>query len=569
MEKHWELKEQDPQAAQRIAERHKLSPILSQVLLNRNLTDPEVITRFLQPSLAHLPDPNEMKDMGRAVDRLAAALEKKEKITIYGDYDVDGTTATALLMNFFQGLGAHIDYYIPHRLKEGYSLNHGAVEKLAAGGTKVLITVDNGISAKEEARRIQELGMDLIITDHHECPPGLPEAAAILNPKQPGDTFPGKELAGVGVAYYLLIALRRRLRELNRLPDREPNLRALLDLVAVGTIADMAPLTGVNRVLVAEGLKVLSGNPRPGLKALIEAAGLSAPIRADQVAFWIGPRINAVGRLEDAATGVRLLLCEDPFQTRDLARQLDSANAARRDIEDKMVEEALLQIESQGLREKYLSLVLFQSHWHHGVVGIVASRLVDRFYRPSIVLTEADGMVKGSARSIRGLNMVEALRACSMHLERFGGHTYAAGLTLRPEKLEDFVKDFDRYVRGILQAHQMQPTVLLEAESPLDQLNPAFMEHLARLEPFGLGNPAPLFLLKGAQVRESRIVGEKHLKMQLTQSRRTLAAIAFRLAKKQPEAGSRVDLAFVPEWNEWNGSKNIELRCIDVRAAVL
>jgi single-stranded-DNA-specific exonuclease len=567
MEKRWELKEQDPRAAQQIAERHQLSPILSQILLNRNLTDPEFITRFLQPSLAHLPDPNEMKDMDRAVDRLVAALEKKEKITIYGDYDVDGTTATALLMDFFQALGADINFYIPHRLKEGYSLNRGAIEKLAAGGTKILITVDNGISALEEAKQIQKLGMDLIITDHHEVPPELPPAVAILNPKQAGDSFPGKELAGVGVAYYLLIALRRRLRELNRLPDHEPNLRGLLDLVAVGTIADMAPLTGVNRILVAEGLKVLSGNPRLGLRALMEVSGIAAPVRADQVAFWIGPRINAVGRLEDAATGVSLLLCEDPPRARDLARQLDAANAARREIEDKIVEEALAQIETQKLREKFQALVLCQPHWHHGVVGIVASRLVDRFYRPAIVLTEAEGMLKGSARSVRGLNIVEALRACSAQLERFGGHAYAAGLTLRPENLPAFVEQFDRHVREKLSPDQMQPSVFLDAESPLDQLNPAFMEHLARLEPFGLGNPAPLFLLKGAQVRESRIVGERHLKMQLTQGRHSLGAIAFRLAKKQPEAGARVDVAFVPEWNEWNGSKSIQLRCVDLRAA--
>jgi single-stranded-DNA-specific exonuclease len=395
----------------------------------------------------------------------------------------------------------------------------------------------------------------------------LPQALAILNPKQAGDDFPGKELAGVGVAYYLLIALRRRLRELNRLSDREPNLRALLDLVAVGTIADMAPLTGINRILVAEGLKVLSAHPRLGLKALMEVSGIAPPIRADQVAFWIGPRINAVGRLEDAAAGVCLLLCADPLQARDLARKLDVANGARREIEDKILEEALAQIETEQLREKFLSLVLFQPHWHHGVVGIVASRLVDRFYLPAIVLTETEGVLKGSARSVRGLNIVEALRACEKYLERFGGHTYAAGLTLRPENLAAFVEQFDRHVRATLQGRPLQPTVWLDAESPLDQLNPAFMEHLARLEPFGLGNPAPLLLLKGAQVRESRVVGEKHLKMQLTQGKRTLGAIAFRLAKKQPEAGSRVDLVFVPEWNEWNGSKNIQLRCIDLRSS--
>lgn len=564
MEKRWVLKEQDPVTAQRIAQELQISPILSQILINRRLTEPDHIARFLQPSLAYLPDPAGMKGMAPAVDRLVTALERNEKITIYGDYDVDGTTATAMLMTFFKSLGADIGFYIPHRLKEGYSLNCQAVATLARGGTKVLITVDNGISAVEEARRVLESGMDLIITDHHEVPAELPPACAILNPKQRGDDFPGKELAGVGVAYYLLIGLRRRLREKNLLPDPEPNLRALLDLVAVGTIADMAPLTGINRPLVREGLKVLSESPRVGLKALMDVAGVGAPVRSDQVAFWLGPRINAVGRLEDAGTGVKLLLCEDLQEARVLAGRLEEANAARKDLEDAIFQEALAQVEAKGLNDAFRSLIVFEPHWHHGVIGIVASRLVERFHRPSIVLTEAMGMLKGSARSIGGFNIVEGLRECEDDLERMGGHAYAAGLSLRPEKLAGFISHFESVVKKNCGTEKMRPALYLDAESTLDLLDGRFMDNLHRLEPFGLGNAAPLLLLKGVEVKESRIVGQSHLKMRLSQGGRTFGAIAFRLAKKQPEAGSRIDLAYVPEWNEWNGNKNIQLRCIDI-----
>ncbi len=563
--KRWILSPPDPEKAGEISRSFNLSPLISQILVNRQVTTPEALSQFLQPSLGHLPDPSDMKDMDKATARLVQAIARKEPITIYGDYDVDGTTATALLMEFFRQVGATVDYYIPHRIHEGYSLNEAAMRQLAARGTRVLITVDNGISAVHEAQVAKELGMDLIITDHHEVPPTLPVAYAILNPKQAGDSFPGKELAGVGVAYYLLMGLRRALREAGLLKDQEPNLRQALDLVAVGTVADLAPLKGLNRILVREGLKVISKRGRLGFRALLDISGVDGEVRADQLAFRIGPRINAVGRLEEADLGVQLLLSEDAVQAGTLAERLDQANISRKVLEDQISEGAVTQIERDGILEKYRSIVLYQEDWHQGVIGIVASRLVDRYYLPTIVMTRDRAGIKGSARSIRNFHLVEGLRECADLLGKFGGHAYAAGLSLPEENLAAFRQRFDQVVRNRLNKEDFIPCLRMDVESSLQQIDPLFMEQLSRLEPFGLGNPAPLFFLKGALVKESRVVGEKHLKMRVGQGPRSLGAIGFRLGPRQPAGGTQVDLAFTPEWNEWNGSKNIQLRLIDLK----
>jgi single-stranded-DNA-specific exonuclease RecJ len=565
LQKKWILPEPDLHLVESIVQQHKISPLIAQVLINRGFVTTEGIEKFLQPSLAQLPDPFLLLDMDRAVERLILALQNKEQITIYGDYDVDGTTATALLVHFFQSLGARVDFYIPHRLHEGYSLNTGALQTLKARGTRVLITVDNGISAVHEAQVAKDLQIDLIITDHHEVPPQLPQATAILNPKRVGDPFGGKELAGVGVAFYLTVALRKALRDRGMLADVEPNLRLSLDLVAVGTIADMAPLTGINRILVREGLKVLERAPRPGLRALMEVAGVSDTVSSEQVAFRLGPRINAVGRLEDAATGVRLLLSDNSAEAAALAKVLNEANQARQTLEDDIVQAALAKVEQDRLCERYRSLVVFDAGWHSGVVGIVASRLVEKFHLPSIVLTRDAAGLKGSARSIRGLNLVETLRECSAHLIKYGGHHYAAGLSLHEAELDGFISSFDRLVRRELKAEDFFPAIKLDAESELNWINEKLLEEFARLEPFGLGNPEPLFLLRGVSVHESRVVGERHLRLKIGNSSGRLGAIGFRLAEKIPLLKSRVDLAFAPQWNEWNGSKNIQLRIADLR----
>ncbi len=565
MQKRWILSEPKPELVHSLCHSHSISMPVAQILVNRSITEANQVQHFLNPSLAHLPEPETLLDMEKAVRRLLEAIRAGESITVYGDYDVDGTTATALLVNFFSSVGARVDFYIPHRLKEGYSLNAGALRKLKERGTKVIITVDNGISAVAEAEVAKELGLDLIITDHHEVSGQMPNAFAVINPKRKGDPFPGKELAGVGVAFYLLIALRKALREAGLLRDVEPNLRRSLDLVAVGTVADMAPLTGINRVLVREGLKVLTRSPRPGLQALMDVAGVGGEIRAEQIAFRLGPRINAVGRLEDASLGVRLLLSEDPAAAKELASRLNAANEERQRIEDDIVCEAVARVEAEGLHRLRRSLIVSDESWHPGVVGIVASRLVEKYHLPTLVLTKDGEGLKGSARSIRNFNLIEALQACSEFLIKFGGHRYAAGLSLKRERLSELVERFDQIVRNRLSEEDFTPSIKLDVESELERLDAKLIEQLQYLEPFGLGNPEPLLLLRRVRVCESRIVGEKHLRLKVASDRRQMNAIGFRLAEKILAPNSLVDLAFSPGWNEWNGSKSIQLRLIDLR----
>lgn len=450
-------------------------------------------------------------------------------------------------------------------MREGYSLNVEALKKIREKGSKVLVTVDNGISAVHEAQVARELGLDLIITDHHEPPPRLPEALAILNPRQQDDYFPAKELAGVGVAFYLVMALRRALRELGYLGESEPNLKQFLDLVALGTVADMAPLTGVNRVLVREGLQQMSQSPRLGLRALMQVASVDGEVSAGQIGFRLGPRINAAGRLDDASLGVRLLLSNEKEECEQLAKQLDYANEERQRLEDEIVQEATSQIEREHIHRHYRSLVLKGDDWHPGVVGIVASRLVERYHLPTIILTQGDKGLKGSARSIRNFNLIEALQECSDLLDKFGGHRYAAGLSCQTEKFARLVLRFDEIVRLSLKEEDFLPSIKIDAESDLNAIDAKLLEELKSLEPLGLGNPEPLLALRGVKVQQSRVVGEKHLKLQVEHQQRRFGAIGFRLAEKMPPIGSSVDLAFSPEWNEWNGQKDIQLKISDLR----
>ncbi len=564
MERRWILADCDPQLASFLVKELQLSPFLAKILIQRKKTDPDQIQKYLHPSFQHLPDPFLFLGMERSVLRLVQAIQEKEKITIYGDYDVDGTTSTALLMTFFREVGAVVDYYIPHRLKEGYSLNTSALQKIRSQGTRVVVTVDNGISAVKEAEVAKELGIDLIITDHHECPEILPAAFSILNPKQKGDSFPGKELAGVGVAFYLLIALRKILREKGML-HQDINLRSYLDLVAVGTISDMAPLINTNRILVSEGLKVLRTHPRLGFKALIEAAGIDRDVTTSHVGFRIGPRINAVGRLEDAALGVRLLLSENLEEARSLAKNLNHSNEERQGLEDQILTEAILKVESQGLPQKFKSLILCDEQWHPGVVGIVASRLVEKYYLPAIVLSQNENLLKGSARAIRNFDLITALRNCSSWLEKFGGHRYAAGLALQSENFKNFQVAFDQEVRRQLSEVDFIPSLQLDLEFDLASIKEQVLQEIQLLEPFGMGNAEPRFLLRQASIKESRIVGQKHLRMKIGDPSGHFQAIGFGLAKKSASIPAKIDLAFIPEWNEWQGNRSIQLRVIDFK----
>lgn len=505
-----------------------------------------------------------MKDMEKAVVRLEKALVEKEPLTIYGDYDVDGTTGSSLLYLFLRELKANVEVYIPHRIQEGYGLNMQALEKLRDQGRRLVVTVDNGISSVNEAERARTLGLDLIIIDHHQVPPKTPFAVAILNPKQEDCSHPGKELAGVGVAFQLALALRNHLRKKGFFQNfPEPNLKRYLDLVALGTIADLVPLTGQNRILVKMGLDILSDSQNPGVMALKEVAGVKGPVTPGQVGFRLGPRINAAGRLDSAKVGFEMLTCLDESLARGFAAKLDQANRERQALEETIVKQACEQVESQGIPQKKRSIFVFDPAWHVGVIGIVASRLVDRYYLPTMVGTLEEGKIRCSARSISGLDLYQTLQECGEYLEKFGGHRQAAGLTLLHAKREEFWEAFDRSVRARLTEEQFIPQVKVDAAIDPEVIEERFVEALERLAPFGMGNPEPIFWGKNLKISNQQRVGSDHLKLTFRTPKRFLDAIGFGMGSAEFSSPESLECVFSCQFNEWKGERKIQLRLID------
>jgi len=552
-----------------LSERLGLHPLAARVLVARGLGEPRSAARFLDPPLEDLPDPFSMLGMGAAVARLKRALEAGERIACYGDYDVDGVTSTALLAGFLRGAGGQVLEYVPHRLVEGYGLNAGAVARLAARGVKLLVSLDCGITSVEEVREAASRGVDSVVVDHHTVPVELPAATAILNPHQPGCPYPSKDLAAVGVTFALVMALRRSLREAGRfgaaLP--EPNLLEALDLVALGTIADVASLTGANRILVRWGLKVLARSRRPGLRALKRVSGMAdgSPVTAGQVGFRLAPRINAAGRLDDAGRGVRLLTERDADQARSLAEELDRENHARQEIERRILAEA----EAEAARRVAAGargLVLARDGWHPGVVGIVASRLVERFHRPVLLVGLEDGLGKGSGRSIEPFHLHEALSACSDHLVRFGGHQHAAGLTVERGRVEAFREAFEAYAASRLSADDLEPCCRIDAWVRDADLTDRAAQDLERLAPFGAGHPEPVFALRGVAARGST-VGSAGAHLKLAIGARGLDAIGFGMGERAGLCEGPVDAAFSLGFDEWDGSRRLRLKLRDLRRA--
>jgi single-stranded-DNA-specific exonuclease len=546
-----------------------LHPLAARVLAARGHGAPEAASRFLDASLSSLPDPFAMKDMDRAVERIRRALEAGERIACYGDYDVDGVTSTALLAGFLRAAGGDVVEYVPHRLVEGYGLNAGAVAKLAARGVRLLVTVDCGITSREEVRAASALGLDTVVVDHHTVPVELPAAAAILNPHQDGCGYPTKDLAAVGVTFALVMALRRQLREAGRFArGAEPNLKEALDLVALGTVADVVPLVGANRVLVRWGLEVLSTSRRPGVRALKRVAGVAEglPVTAGQVGFRLAPRINAAGRLDDAGRGVRLLLAERPEAAQALAEELDRENQARQEIERRILEEAVTDASSRvaaGAR----GLVLARDGWHPGVIGIVASRLVERFHRPVVLVALENGTGKGSGRSIESFHLYDALSACRDHLARYGGHRHAAGVTLERAQVEPFRDAFEAYAAERLSGEDLQPRCRIDAWVDDGDLTDRAAADLEKLAPFGAGHPEPVFALRGAAAR-GRTVGSAGAHLKLAIGARGLDAIGFGMGDRARLcAEGPVDAAFSVGFDEWDGSRRLQLKLRDLRRA--
>ena len=542
-----------------------LDPLTARILTGRGVTDLPVGRSFLASRLADLPDPFLMQGMTRATARLATALEGGEKIAIHGDYDVDGISGTSLLVDVLRQLGAEVEYHIPLRLKDGYGLSAEALRLAAGHGVRVAVSVDCGVSAVAEAKLARELGLDLIITDHHQVPHIRPEALAILNPHQSDCPFPAKELAGVGVAFMLLVGLRKVLRDRGYFRSRqEPDLRLGLDLVALGTIADIAPLQGLNRTLTKLGLQLLNESRRPGVQALREVAGVKE-VSCSAVGFRLGPRLNAAGRLEDAALGVQLLLTESVADAKELAALLDGFNRERQALEQETLRQAVEHLD--GVTNERCSIVLADERWHPGVIGIVASRLVERYGRPTVLIALEEGKGKGSGRSIRGFHLYQALADCSGHLLGFGGHEFAAGLSLEMERVEAFAREFEALAKSRLSAEDLQPQLWHDGEVLIEELGEREVVALEGLAPFGAGNPEPCLVLRGVRVQQLQPVGEGHLRFTARQGGYSMACIAFGLAERAAQLQGEIDLLGVPGLNEWRNQKTVQLRVKDFRPA--
>ena len=556
----------DEGAAARLARELALEPLAARVLACRGLADPAEAERFLAARLADLPDPFLMRGMAGAVEAIRRALQAGHRIALYGDYDVDGVTSTALLASFLRAAGGDVVTYVPHRLVEGYGLNVEAVRRLAAEGARLLVSLDCGITSVAEVSAAAELGVPAVVVDHHTVPVELPAAAAILNPHQPGCGYPYRGLAAVGVTFCLAMALRRRLREAGWFgADRpEPNLREALDLVALGTVADVVPLTGVNRILVRWGLEELARTRRPGLRALKRVAGIAdGAVSAGQVGFRLGPRINAAGRLDDASRGVRLLLEPSATVAAALADELDRENRARQEIEREILEQASAQA-VERVRAGARGLVLAEERWHPGVVGIVASRIAERFHRPAVLVGVAQGMGKGSGRSIEGFHLYDALAHCAPHLARFGGHRHAAGLTVAPGAIPAFRETFEAYARERISDDDLVPRCRIEGRLGTAEISDRAAGALERLAPFGAGHPEPLFAFRGRPQR-ARTVGASgaHLKVAFGPG---VDAIGFSLGDRVARCAGEVEAAVTLGYDAWDGVRRLQLKIRDLRA---
>lgn len=566
-ERRWTVKNADETVVAQLSRELGVGRSVARVLAGRGYGEPVAAGSFLDPALAGLHDPFLLAGMSEAVDRLVAARTQRELVCIYGDYDVDGVSSTALLMDFFRRVGIQCCYHIPHRMDEGYGLSREGLAMAAKSGARVVVSVDCGITAVEEARWCAENGLDLVITDHHMPGPEIPSAVAVVNPLQPGCGAPFRQLAGVGLAFKLVVALRARLRGEGAFAGGgEPNLRECLDLVALGTIADLVPLVGENRIIARYGLQELTNSHRVGIMALKEVAGVSGQVTCGAVGFRLAPRLNAAGRLDDAARGVELLLTDDPVRAGELAAALDAGNRERQDLEQEILRDALAMVREDPAMHGRRSIVLASPDWHPGVIGIVASRIVELYHRPTVLIALQDGNGKGSGRSIPAFHLRDALAACTDHLLKFGGHRQAAGLAIEESTLAAFVERFDEVAAGLLTPEDLMPELTLEGVLEPAEITSQLVRELERLAPFGIGNPEPLFLVRGARVESRRELQGGHLRLALRYGGHSLSAIGFNLSG-HPATADMLDLACSPQLNEWNGRTTVQLKIKDMKAA--
>jgi single-stranded-DNA-specific exonuclease len=549
-----------------IAAWRQFPPLIAAVLYQRGLRDESAIGEFFASDY-RLHDPFSLRGMEAAVQRIVAAIQNHEPMAVYGDYDTDGVTAVTLLVQVIRAMGGMIQPYVPHRIREGYGLNIAAIDALVREGVRLLITVDCGISNLREAEHARAAGLDLIITDHHAPPARLPNALAIVNPKQPGCPYPFKHLVGVGIAYQLARALvRRGLRSTLQKDD-------LLDVVAIGTVTDMGPLIGENRVLVTHGLKAINAAQRPGVRALIEAAGLTpGKVTSTDISFGLGPRLNASGRIDNARLSYELLLAEELAMAQRLARELNAQNRQRQELSKSVQEQASAQIRALGKHQQRI-IVLDDAGYPSGVVGLVAAHLVEEYGRPTVLIERGEMWSRGSARSVPGFSIIEALTACADLFERFGGHAEAAGFTIATDRLPELEDRLVRYADQRLPDDLLIPSLRIDAGVPLGELSYDLLNELKKLEPFGQGNPQPVLMSSRVQVIGAWTRGSEgqHLKLRLTDAggRGPFNAIAFRLGHlaRYFEQPRWIDVVYTLEVDEWNGSDALQLNVKDFRSA--
>jgi len=565
MEMQWEIARPDPEVVRNIQQHLHCHPITATVLANRGVASDEQADAYIRPALNNLPSPMMLRDLDTAVRRIHKALMRNEKILVFGDYDADGVTATALLTTFLDSLGAKVYRHLPHRVQEGYGLQACHIIQLAVPKKiGLIITVDCGSSNYEAAAAAKRFGIDVIITDHHNLEGELPDATAVINPKRDGQPDLFQDLAGVGVAFFLTIGLRMYLREQGWWADgSQPNLKALCDLVAVGTIADMVPLKGINRTLTRAGLDLLNSRPRPGFQALVAACGIHhTPITSDDIAFRMAPRINAAGRMAHAVVAYNLLNASSLSQANELAQTLNELNQRRQGVENEILDQIIVRLKSRPEFLNAKSLVVADEGWHEGVLGIVASKLVSRYHKPVIVIAARDGVAKGSARSIPQVDLFAALGRCEDLLKRYGGHRLAAGLSLGTENITRLRKEFDQAVGTMTKGEFINPTLNIDCEIQFDDISPELIDELENLAPYGTDNAAPLFMAKWVQVKSAAIVGQRHRRMTLHQPHQTkepLAAMHFNLMPDTPRAEFFDRLAFRLQWNRYRGTRQAQL----------
>jgi single-stranded-DNA-specific exonuclease len=560
--KRWRVNTGNKEKTEALFKELKIHPVLCNILVQRGIETYEAAKDFFRPQLSGLHDPFLMKDMEKAVERILKAFSVNEKILVFGDYDVDGTTAVACMYRFLRTQYPLTGFYIPHRYREGYGVSKAGIDYAHENGYTLIISLDCGIKSVELIQYAKELGIDFIVCDHHLPDETLPAAVAILNPKQKDCKYPFKELCGCGVGFKLITALCQKLH----LPEAVTFEN--LDLVATAIAADIVSLTGENRVLAYYGLKKANTNPNLGIKALSYLSGFNKELHINNLVFIIAPRVNAAGRMDDARKAVQMFVAETYEEALSWAEQLHADNTSRKEADSNITEEALAIIERDELLIKRRSTVLYQPHWHKGVVGIVASRLIDHYYRPTIILTQSGDYVAGSARSVSGFNVYEAIHQCKELLLGYGGHFYAAGMTLETDKVDAFCQKFEEVVQATIHPELLIPEIVIDAEIALPDIKKPFYDILCQMEPFGPDNLRPTFLAKRVfDTGWSKIVKEAHIRFVLHQNGVRINGIGFNMADKMPllDKNQPIDIVFKIDENEWNGEKSLQLKVIDFR----